>query len=327
MTTSTKNWQPSASLENLHQRAAIMRKIRTFFEKRNFLEVETPILASATICDPCLHSFSTQFMAPHQTSGPSYYLQTSPEFHMKRLLAAGSGPIFQITKSFRNGELGRKHQPEFTMLEWYRPGYNDHQLMDEIAELLIEVFALPRADRKSYQAAFIEILNIDPLEATGNQLQQCAVQNGIEQVVGLTSDDKDGWLDVLMTHCIEPKLGITTPFFIYDYPASQAALAAIKPDNPKVAERFELYINGLELANGFHELTDPALQHKRFVEELEKRASLGLSAVPIDHYLLAALEEGLPPCAGVAVGLDRLCMIAMKATHIQEVVSFSFDRA
>lgn len=322
-----QSWRPSAPLANLQQRAKIMREIRHFFEQRNFLEVETPILASATICDPHLHSFHTQFMTPHQTTGPTYYLQTSPEFHMKRLLAAGSGPIFQITKSFRNGEFGHKHQPEFTMLEWYRPGYNDHQLMDEIAELLAAVFGIQQTERHTYQALFEEILHINPLTATCDELRACATAHGINTVVGLDLDDKDGWLDILMTHCIEPKLGRTMPLFIYNYPASQAALAAIKPDNPQVAERFELYINGLELANGFHELTDARLQRLRFEEELVQRANLGLPAIPIDHYLLSALEEGLPPCAGVAVGLDRLCMITMGANHISEVVSFSWDRA
>ena len=317
-------WKPSASLANLHQRADIIRKIRQFFERRNFLEVETPLLASAAICDPNLHSFSTQFMAPHQQAGSLYYLQTSPEFHMKRLLAAGSGPIFQITKAFRNGEQGRKHQPEFTMLEWYRPGFNDHHLMDEISELLINVFGFKKAERICYADIFKKTLKIDPLEASNEDLRACTVINGIGEVVGLDINDRDGWLDILMTHCIEPTLGKTAPIFIYDYPASQAALARIKPNNSKVAERFELYINGLELANGFHELTDATLQRIRFEEELLQRAKMGLTSVPIDHYLLTALEAGLPPCAGVAVGLDRLCMIAMNAKSIQDVVSFSW---
>lgn len=318
-------WQPSAPLANLRQRAEIIRKIRVFFALKQVWEVETPALASATSCDPYIESFRTQFFSPGQTKGPYYYLQTSPEFHMKRLLAAGSGAIFQIAKAFRNGEQGRFHQPEFTMLEWYRPGFDHHQLMDEMDELLQCILPFPPAQRKSYPAIFEELLGIDPIFASGKMLQDCAQRQGIEQV-GLNSEDKDGWLNLLMSHCIEPQLGQHGPTFIYDFPASQAALARLKPDNPALAERFEVYIYGIELANGFNELTDSLEQRARFEHHLAQRTASGLPASPLDEYLLAALTAGLPPCAGVALGVDRLCMIALQVKHINEVISFSFDR-
>lgn len=324
---SPPSWQPSASMVNLRKRAEIIQRIRAFFAAKNVMEVETPVLASATIPAPYMESFITQFIPVGHTDGQNYYLQTSPEFHMKRLLAADSGPIYQITKAFRNGEVGRFHQPEFTMLEWYRPGFDHHQLMTEVDELLQMILTTRPAQRKSYTEIFKQYLAIDPINASSQELQDCAVAQGVEQVVGLALDDKDGWLNVLMSHCIEPHLGLECPMFIYDFPASQAALAQLNPDNPAVAERFEVYVNGVELANGFHELTDAVAQRDRFEHDLICRARENLPPVPFDEYLLAALAAGFPPCAGVALGIDRLCMLALQANHIAQVTTFCFEIA
>ncbi len=324
------NWQPSASLANLRTRAALLANIRDFFRTKGVLEVETPLLSQASISDPCLQSFATRYTGPGVAHGRELFLQTSPEFCMKRLLAAGSGCIYQICKAFRNDEFGRWHNPEFTMLEWYRLGFDHHDLMAEMDELLRLILACPPAEKISYQQAFLTYANIDPHGASIEQLQKCAEQAGIN-TSSLALDDNNGYLDLLMSHVIEPQLGRTKPSFIYDYPASQAALAKIRqgkhPDEPRVAERFEVYIEGIELANGFHELTDANEQQARFQAEIQRRADLGLNSPPIDQNLLAALAHGLPACAGVALGLDRLFMLACKADSIQQVVSFTVDRA
>lgn len=326
------HWTPTTSIQTLHQRAAFIKKTRLFFEQLNFLEVETPILSAHTVTDPFLTSFSTTCF------GNTYYLQTSPEYHMKRLLAAGSGPIFQITHSFRQDEKGSRHNPEFTMLEWYYPSYNHHQLMDQMADFLSFMLSdLPiensRAQRMSYDAIFQHYLQINPHLASIEILQTCAQNNHIEiahLVDGNNDMDKDAWLDLLMSHCIEPKLGLDSPLFIYDYPASQAALSAARRDPEKsysVGERFEVYYQGIELANGFHELTDATEQKKRFEENLEKRQRLNLPALSLDHYFLKALEDGLPACSGVALGLDRLLMLALNKKKIADVMSFTIDNA
>lgn len=327
-----KNWTPTASILTLHQRAAFIKKVRLFFEQLNFLEVETPILSAHTVTDPFLASFSTSCF------GNTYYLQTSPEYHMKRLLAAGSGPIFQITHSFRQDEKGSRHNPEFTMLEWYYPNYNHHQLMDQMANFLtfmLNDFDLSiknsPAQRMSYEAIFQHYLQINPHLASIEILQSCAQQNHLE-IAHLVDHnmDKDTWLDLLMSHCIEPKLGLDYPLFIYDYPVSQAALSVARRDSEKsysVGERFEVYYQGIELANGFHELTDAAEQKKRFEENLEKRQRLNLPTLSLDHYFLNALEDGLPACSGVALGLDRLLMLALNKKKIADVMSFTIDNA
>jgi lysyl-tRNA synthetase class 2 len=323
---SQTSWQPSASLANLHMRAALLAKIREFFAAKGVLEVETALLSQATITDPCLHSFATRYTGPGEAHGKMLYLQTSPEFGMKRLLAAGSGAIYQICKAFRNDEFGRLHNPEFTMLEWYRPGFDHHALMTEMDELLRLVLACAPAQKLSYRQAFLDHAHIEPHGASLPELQTCAEQAGIN-IDGLALTDKNAWLDLLMSHVVEPKLGQDRPTFIYDYPASQAALAQVRPGEPPLAERFEVYIQGIELANGFHELLDAKEQKARFTAELHRRAEMNLSATPIDHNLLAALEHGLPACAGVALGLDRLFMLACKAASIQEIMAFPIDRA
>jgi lysyl-tRNA synthetase class 2 len=356
----TVNWQPSASIENLRKRAQLLTKIRGFFASRDVLEVETPLLCSTSVTAPHIHSIpallhhhTNQHIHPPLTSrgltagsstfpgsrafarddsevvmhadvGASHYLQTSPEYAMKRLLAAGSGSIYQISKAFRQDESGRFHNPEFTMLEWYRIDFDHHDLMDEMDELLQLVLNTDKAERKSYAEIFQTYLQLDPHAANVEELIACAKQNNLQIEANIT--DKDTWLQLLMSHLIEPKLGEKVPSFIYDYPASQAALARIQPNNPNVASRFEVYFKGIELANGFHELQNATEQRKRFENDLIERQQLNHPHMPIDEYFLAALSHGLPDCAGVALGIDRLAMLASGCEKIADVVSFDFSR-
>ncbi len=318
----SNHWQPNATLESLKERAKFLAIIRDFFDSKGVLEVETPLLCSSAATDPYLKPISVFY------SQSKYYLQTSPEFAMKRLLAAGSGPIYQICKAFREDEVGRLHNPEFTMLEWYRVGFDHHALMDEVEQLLLRVLEMPKAERLTYEEIFIKSININPHTASLDQVKQCARSHNIhlnsELMLQLTVDD---WLDILMSHCIEPLLGFEAPVMVYDFPASKAALAKIRLENPPVAERFEVYVQGIELANGYHELTDPKLQQIRFEKDCEMRKKLGYAAIPIDDYLVAALEAGMPESSGVALGIDRLCMLKFKRKHIQEVIAFTTDRA
>lgn len=318
-------WQPSASLDVLVQRAGFIQSIRQFFIDRKILEVETPALSSASITDPTLQSFQTQLKVPGQPP-KNFYLQTSPEFHMKRLLAAGSGPIFQICKSFRNEEKGRLHNPEFTMLEWYRPGFNHHDLMQELDALLQSIIQTKPADKTSYRDLFIAYCDIDlaVIDVTSLRKKLALFDVHVQSSTTLSFDD---CLHLILSHYIEPKLGLDSPLFIYDFPQSQSALAKIRKDDYPVAERFELYINGIECANGFHELCDAAEQEKRFEEDNLKRAQLSLPEIPICQHFLNSLQHGLPDCAGVAVGLDRLFLISQQLKDIQNAVSFDSDTA
>jgi len=320
------DWRPSASADTLVIRARLLQRIRAFFQAREVLEVDTPLLSRAAVTDPHIETFVVQ--EPQQ--GVPRYLHTSPEFAMKRLLAAGSGSIYQVCKVFRQGEAGRHHNPEFSLLEWYRLGFDHHQLMDEVESLLRELLdgyrTLAAGQRLSYRAAFQQYVGLDPLSASVAELQAAVKQHGIE-VIGLDETHKDPWLDLLMTHVVEPALPPDGPVFIYDYPASQAALARIRQSEPPVAERFELYLDGMELANGFHELTDAQEQRQRFAADLAARKASGLPGVPADERFLAALEAGLPPCAGVALGIDRLVMLAAGVKSISEVLTFDDARA
>ena len=246
---------------------------------------------------------------------------------MKRLLAMGSGPIYQISKAFRNREAGRLHNPEFTLLEWYRPGFDDQRLMDEMDGLLFEVLGSAPAERLSYAEMFERYVGLNPHFVSEHLLRQRARLLGLVDSGSEDLRERDDWLHLFLTHVIQSQLGSSRPTFVYDYPVSQAALARIRPGDPPVAQRFEVYVNGLELANGFHELTDAGEQRRRFQSDLEKRRSLGLDTVPVDERLLSALEAGLPPCAGVALGVDRLVMAAAQAGALSEVVAFPVDRA
>ncbi|MFU8836865.1 MAG: EF-P lysine aminoacylase EpmA [Thiohalomonadaceae bacterium] len=319
------NWQPSSELATLHERARIFAEVRAFFAERGVLEVETPLLGRAGTSDPQLESFTTQYFGPGHAAGLPLYLHTSPEFAMKRLLAAGSGPIYQICKVFRQGEAGRRHNPEFSMLEWYRPGWDHHRLMDEVEALVAPMLGLQgTARRLDYRDVFVEYADIDPLEETIPGLRACAQRLGCGGME--MGESRDGWLDLILSHHIEPQLGRGGLCFLQHYPASQAALARLSPQDPRVAERFELYYQGIELANGFHELSDAAEQARRFEQDLATRRERGLAESPIDEALLAALADGLPDCAGVALGLDRLIMLALGIESIGEVQAFDFER-
>ncbi len=311
-------WQPSANLDMLRARAKLYQQIRAFFAERDVLEVDVPVLASAAVTDPHIDSITAR------CGESDVYLQTSPEFFMKRMLCAGSGPIFSLGKAFRNGEVGRKHNPEFTMLEWYQPGLDDQQLMDEVQALMSSVLELKTIERLSYQQVFEKHLNIDPHTSSLEQLRQLAKQYAD---IDWDDDCRDTWLDILMTHVIEPKLGEGL-VFIYDYPASQCALARVMPDSNDqlVAKRFEAYINGVELVNGYWELTDADEQKRRFKADIERRRELHLPVYPQDQKLLDALSEGMPDTAGVALGVDRLLMIQQKVHRLDDVLAFDFTR-
>ncbi len=324
MTATNEEWRPTASIALLVQRAQIIHRIRAFFEARHVIEVETPILSHATVTNPHIMSIEAYFKKIGSTENEVCYLQTSPEYAMKRLLAAGMGSIFQITKSFRQGEIGRLHNPEFSMLEWYRVGFDHHQLMDELSELLLAL-QFPQAERMSVAQVYQSFLGINPHSATISELKDCAAQY-IQPLPGLP-EDKNSYLDLLFTHCIEPSLGFNVPLFIYDFPVSQASLAKIRQENPPVASRFELYFKGIELANGFHELQDANEQRHRFKKELDYRIKHNIANVPIDEHLLSALSHGLPDCSGVALGLDRLVMLALGQEAISKVLSFAFLNA
>ncbi len=316
------SWRPQASQELLKKRARLLQSIRAFFAEREVLEVETPVLSRAAITDPQLESFTSQFR------NTEYFLHTSPEFYMKRLLAAGSGDIYQLARVFRVDEQGRNHNPEFTLLEWYRLGFTHQQLMDEIQSLINHVVTqLKHAEklsftRLSYQQAFLNTLNIDPLRVTAEDLKQCAIKHSIEIPQGMDVNDKDMWLDWLMVCRIAPGFSKDSFTFLYDYPASQAALARVSEEDARVAHRFELFYGELELGNGFYELTNAAEQLQRFNNENRLREQRGQKVMPVDMDLIAALESGLPDCSGVAIGVDRLLMVLTGASSISEVMGF-----
>ncbi|AGH42588.1 elongation factor P--(R)-beta-lysine ligase [Paraglaciecola psychrophila] len=322
----TNNWRPSASIKALRQRALVLQEIRQFFAVRDVLEVDTPALSHATVTDEHLHSFCTQFTHPFSPQASTLYLQTSPEFAMKRLLCAGSGAIYQICKSFRNEEAGRFHNPEFTMLEWYRPGFDHLQLMTEIDELIQMVVGCDSAERVTYQDVFKQYLGYCPLTATLTDIKTLASQYGYAELAA-NENDKDTLLMLLFSQHVEPHIGQDRPCFVMDFPASQAALARLSPTNSLVAERFELYFQGIELANGFHELTDGPEQLRRFEQDNVKRQHIGLEIMPIDHNFIAAIDYGLPACAGVALGIDRLLMLALNYSEIDKVIAFENSRA
>ena len=313
------SWQPSATIELLRQRAQLMAQIRQFFIQRDYLEVETPVMARYGVTDIYLANIKATFR------GETYSLQTSPEYHMKRLLAAGSGSIFQLSRVFRDDELGRWHNPEFTMLEWYQLGIDHHALMDEVDQLLQTVIQSKPLIKKTYQQAFLETCDLDPFLATIDQFKHILKAHDLDKVLPAEEQDRDQYLFLLMSHVVEPALGKEpAPVAVYNFPPSQAALAQI---NEGCAERFEVYYQGVELANGFHELTDVASQAKRFTQDQQIRKQKGLPAAEADHFLLQALEQGLPSCSGVALGVDRLLALALKQSSIAKIMSFDFGRA
>ncbi|GAC1664433.1 MAG: elongation factor P--(R)-beta-lysine ligase [Steroidobacteraceae bacterium] len=318
------SWRPTATLSALTRRAALLSAAREFFAQRGILEVETPVLSSAAVSDPQIESLATQVAG---LPAPAY-LCTSPEYAMKRLLAAGSGDIYQICKVFRDAERGRWHSPEFTLIEWYRLGFDDVALMTEVATLIGYLLApyrtLGPAERLSYSAAFERHAGIDAHLATDGELTEAAQRHGVLCHAEL---DRDAKLDLLMGLVVAPRLGFERPCFICDYPASQAALARLKSGPPPVAARFELYLDGIELANGFHELANGPEQRARFAQDQQRRRVRGQVERPLDERLLAALQAGLPDCAGVALGFDRLAAIALGAPRLADAMAFSIDNA
>ena len=304
----------------LRQRAHLLRNVREFFHNKSYLEVETPVLSRFANPDPHIDSFEVS------SFNQTYYLHTSPEFPMKRLLAAGAGSIYQICKVFRQGERGRLHNPEFTMLEWYRIGFDYHQLMDEIDELLHTVCNLSSSKKLTYSSIFKEVTGFDMHQSTVSNLRQFVFDNGVS-LQGELGDDLDAWRDVVMTHFIEPGLGQDGPVFVYDYPVSQAALAQVRPGEEPAALRFELYFKGIELANGYQELTDREEQRRRFEAQQQQRQSLDKASPPYDQYLLQALNEKIPLVSGVALGFDRLLMLLSDHRYLKDVLSFDSENA
>ncbi len=310
-------------------RARLLGRIRAFFAQQDVLEVDTPLLSRFAATDPALESFRTQYLGPGAAGGLQLYLQTSPEFFMKRLLAAGSGPIYQLGHVFRNGEYGGRHNPEFMMLEWYRPGLGHHALMDEIDALLAFTLRGIRdyqpARRVAYRDWFQDHTGLDPWSSDVPALRDFVERNVGAVPVGMDETRPSPWLDLVVTHWIEPRIS-DPALFVFDFPPAQAALARLREDPVPVAERFELYFDGIELANGFHELGDAAEQRSRCEADNRLRERSGLPAIPLDEYLLAALAHGLPDSSGVALGFDRLVMLAADLRQISAALPFSLQR-
>jgi len=319
------DFKPTCDIQALKARAKLYRQIRQFFIERDVLEVETPILSQAGVTD--VHLASVQAQRHLHGKKQTHYLQTSPEFAMKRLLASGSGAIFQICKVFRDDEHGRKHNSEFTMLEWYRPQFSLKDLMLEVTDLLnvvlAERFGEVRPTVLSYKHAFIDRLDLNPLQATLQQLKDAAHRVGLNLDLG---DDRLAYIDLLFSHMVEPSLGFDTPVFLTDFPPELASLAKTKldEDGEFVAARFELYIEGLELANAYDELIDAEVLRSRFQADNAEREKLGLYVMPIDEYLLAALPN-MSECAGIALGIDRLLMVVMNQMKLEKVITFPAD--
>ena len=321
------SWQPTALPEALRLRAAFNRLVREFFHARGVLEVETPVLSLAGNTEPNIASFSLQFSGRTDGAPRTRWLRTSPEFALKRLLAAGIGDCYELGRVFRDGEAGGRHNPEFTMLEWYRIGWDHLRLLDETVALVRAALALVGRDAAPVVTSFRDLywqhLQLDPLTADIDTLRSALGEVRIDPD-GLNRDD---WLDLLMTHRLQPLFGNDVLLAVHDWPASQAALARIRAGDPPVAERFELYLGPLELANGYHELCDAREQRVRFERDVQVRTQRGLPAIPLDAALLGALEHGLPDCAGVALGVDRLLMALLGTPRICDVLAFEFSRA
>jgi len=322
------DWRPSAARPRLAARAALLARTREFFAARGVLEVDTPLIVNAPVSDVHIHSARVDLTPDAGAAASQYFLHTSPEYAMKRLLAAGSGDIYQICHVARGNECGRVHNPEFTLIEWYRTGFSLGQLMDEVEALvrllLAERAGVRPAERLSYREVFVRELRLDPFTAPPTELARCAAAAGFGAAAGAGRDEL---LELLMGTVIGPRLGAGGLTFIHGYPASQAALARLDPQDRRAAERFELYGGGIELANGFHELAAVSEQRARFEADNAERRRRGLAVHALDERLLAALASGLPDCAGVALGFDRTVMLATGAEHIDEVLAFPTARA
>lgn len=329
MQNSLINWRPTASILTLKKRSKILQDLRAFFYTRDVYEVDTPILSTSSTPDLHLQSLKTYLNLPGLVKNTLYYCHTSPEYAMKRLLCAGSGDIFYLGKVFRDEDLSSRHQPEFTMLEWYRLGFSLQNLMEETAELIQAIIGKCEIEQISYQQAFLNYAKIKNIHtASAQTCIECLNKHNIPEVVAVDLEDKDLWEQLVFTEVIEPQLGWNKEqkkiSCIFNYPAKNAALAQISVDNPLVAERFEVFVQGLELANGYHELQDPKIYLQRFEKDLELRKESNKEKVAIDRQLIQALEkDGLPDCSGVALGVDRLVQLALQQKDIQAVLAFA----
>lgn len=314
-----QNWHPSAQITTLKERAEIIQKIRNFFYQRGYLEVETPCISQYGVSDPYLVNVKTR------VNNKPYYLQTSPEYHMKRLLSYGSGAIFQIARVFRDDEIGRVHNPEFSLLEWYHPEIDHHGLMAETSDFLQEILYCKPLEKLSYEEAFRNICDIDPFNATIEDFKKLLERYELGNVLDPQEQDRDQYLFLIMSHIIEKSLeALDHPVAIYDFPKSQAALAKVVNNT---AQRFEVYYKGVELANGFNELLDPDIQKQRFINDNAKRKELNLEQIEPNKHLINALKHGMPDCSGIALGIDRLLMLALGKREIKEVLAFDIPRA
>ena len=327
----SSDFLPSASIEMLRQRAEIMRRLRAFFDDRNFLEVETPLLSHDTVVDRYIDPVSIPKIALTNSSADSdrrLWMQTSPEFSMKRLIVAGAGAVYQIGKCFRKGEKGAKHNPEFTMLEWYRTGDDLRAGMELLAELVETILELPKTSMLSYRETFLKFAKLDPFEASISQMKAVLEQHGVSlERSEMEDSNRDCWLNLILSEVVEQHLGIEQPVIVYDWPATQSALAIVRAEDAPVAERFEIYVDGVELANGYHELLDPDELSSRNSINNQGRVKDGNQILPEASRLLEAMRHGMPQCAGVALGVDRLVMLATGAHTIDEVIAFPIDRA
>ena len=322
-------WKPTCSIEMLRLRAQVFDDIRRFFSARAVLEVETPLLSYSSGTDPQLDFFTTDYCSPPLQH--TLFLQTSPEFAMKRLLAAGSGSIYQICKAFRNGESGRFHNPEFTLLEWYRVGFTLPQLMDEIAELMAVLFnghrALKPTQRFSYQEIFKCYTGLNPLEFSYQDYCAYALENQLSDAVSICGYDHALWLDFIFSHKVQPRLGENSVCMVHGYPVCQSSLARINEYNSQITDRVEVFLNGIELGNGYYELINAEEQSRRFDHEIAIRQQRKRSMTVKNKHLVAALEAGLPECSGIAIGLDRLLMLLANSATINDVLNFPLHRA
>ena len=324
-------FKPTASLETLRQRSVLLRKIRSFFEGREFIHVETPLLSQDTVIDRYIEPvrLSRSSVNDGQQQDKDLFLQTSPEFAMRRLVASGALAIYQICKAFRKGEAGRRHNPEFTMLEWYRVGDDLAAGIELLADFAKYMFESEHVDSVSYREAFVKHANVDPFAASIDQLRSACEAVDVDTSSFDADQDRDVWLNLIMSEIVEPKLGVANPEIIFHFPASQSALAKVCTDSrgDEVAERFELYVNGVELANGYHELLDADELECRNEKVNSQRESDGQVRLPSDSMLLEAMQRGLPACSGVALGVDRLMMVLLEKDSIEQVIAFPFDRA
>ncbi len=310
------NWQPTATLSTLAQRAHLLAHIRAFLTTAGVQEVDVPVLADTGVTDPHIDCLQVQ------VNGRLQYLQSSPEYYMKRLLAAGSGSIYYLGRAFRDGEAGRRHNPEFTMLEWYRPGWDEHRLMEELVSLLSSLQPAWKTHKVAYGKLFQQVTGLDPHNVPLDSIQQKAFELSGSS---FKDESRSTCLDLIFSLAVEPSLpdGLV---IVYDYPACQAALARLDHDasGDLVARRFEAFLNRMELANGYFELTDPVEQKSRFDADLALRMASGKHQMPVDQHLLAAMSVGLPPCAGVALGVDRLLMQWLALDDIRQTLPFAF---